>query len=119
MKISRVFKNPRILGFFVILGLMTIIALNNEIKVKHPVLSFLFFFGAIPSYLWILFQTRSKKNKNTIVPMRKQTENNEFENKISPVSHIEKKTTVTNTTVTTETIYFKKNCGKYLNNMED
>ena len=79
----------------------------------HPVVSLLGFWLAVPVYIWILGSVCKSSGKEDNKKFM-ACEDYEFEQKqVYPVSHIEKKTTVTNTTVTKEIIYFREG-GNYI-----
>lgn len=104
----------KFLGFLIPIAVIFFIVLNKKFQIEHPVVSFFGFWSAIPIYIYILGSMyedgKSTDNKKPMV-----YNNYEFEQEqIYPtVSHIEKKTTTTNTTVKTETVYFKEG-GNYI-----
>jgi hypothetical protein len=93
------------------LFVMAFLLFNKNFQIEHPVITFLGFWLAIPLYIWTLGSVYKDKNGDTNKSVGYENHNQTYnfdQEDINPVSHIERKTTVTNTTVTTETIYLKK-----------
>ena len=96
--------------------IMLILIINRQyMTIHHPVTFLLLFWGAIPAYIWLLGSIyREDKNKVSVYSPGDNDYNYNYNDKsFDQVSHIEKKTTVTNTTITTETVYFKEG-GNYI-----
>ena len=112
---KKILRKPKILGLVVPLTGMLFILISKDFKINHPFLSFSIFYGAIPGYIFMLIKMRQFEKMQ---PIKKETHNPDYSNSenniYNSVSHIEKKTTVTNTTVTTETIYFRENQNNYI-----
>lgn len=105
--LKSIIKKPtkfKLIGFIVPVGTMIFLLINKP----NIFITFFGFWGAIPIYIWFLGSVYKENN----IPVAYKN-NYEPENNIN-VSHIERKTTVTNTTVTTETIYFNDMGGNYL-----
>jgi len=105
-----IIKNPtryKFIGFVLPVGIMIYLL----IKKPNIWITFFGFWGAIPFYLWIL-GSFYEENINKIT--KNQYNNDNAYDIQNQVSHIEKKTTVTNTTITTETIYFNNKGGHYI-----
>jgi hypothetical protein len=101
----------KFIGFAVPAGIMLVLIINhNYMTINHPVKFLLLFWGAIPAYIWFLgFIYREDKKQLDVYTPCEYSENYNYEDKMyDQISHIEKKTTVTNTTITTETVYFKE-----------
>lgn len=104
-----IFKNPtkfKLIGFIVPVGTMIFLLINKP----NIFITFFGFWGAIPIYIWVLGSVYKENN----IPVAYKDDEINYKNPVNSVSHIERKTTVTNTTVTTETIYFKDIGGNYL-----
>jgi len=106
----------KFIGLFVPVGIMLVLIINCQyMTMNHPVKFLLLFWGAIPAYIWFMgFIYREDKKPLDLYTASNHGENYNNNNKMyDQVSHIEKKTTVTNTTITTETVYFKEG-GNYI-----
>jgi len=101
----------KFIGFIVPLGVMLFLLFNRQFQIDHPVITFFGFWLAIPLYIWFLGSVYKNDQVDKNKPVLYENYNKSYDydqDDINPVSHVERKTTVTNTTVTTETIYFKK-----------
>ena len=104
-------SRKKFIGLTIPAGIMLVLIINRQyMTIHHPVTFLLLFWGAIPAYIWLLGSIyREDKNKVSVYSPGDNDYNYNYNDKsFDQVSHIEKKTTVTNTTVTTETVYFKE-----------
>lgn len=103
-------SNGKILGLLFLIAVMFYIVLNKNFKINHPIISYLYFYGSIPLYLFLLVRTKIKKTPVKIKPIKQinseQDNNNYFNNMpVNYIDRLEKKTKKTLTTETTEIIY--------------